>query len=155
MIAASRSLHLALLSVVLLLGACFQNFLEIRTVDTEQGVAFEVPHIGAGLREGQRYELLDLTVMKRDCRDDCTMWFVVREGAVAGGANLDSARIVYGREPAGMVLRTPARALQRGRYSVSATVQQYGASGDFMRSLSLDGVFSIHEGPSGNQRVGR
>jgi hypothetical protein len=81
------------------------------------------------------------------------MWFVVRESSARNNGNLDAARIVYGLEPGGMVLRTRAQALRPGSYTVSATVQQYDAAGEFIKSLSLDGVFSVYRDESGNQRV--
>ena len=55
----SRSLRYLLL-LVLLLCACFQRFIEIQTIATSRGIAFEVPEIDAGLKQGQVYELLDI-----------------------------------------------------------------------------------------------
>ncbi len=134
--------YLVLLSV-LLLGACFQKFEAVRAVETERGIAFEAPVIAAGSRQGQVYELLDFTVVKRDCERDCTMWFIVREPGPANGGQLEAGRIYYGVAPAGMAVRTPAKTLGPGSYSLSATVQQRDASGGFLKSLSLDGALSI------------
>jgi hypothetical protein len=137
----------------LLLSACFQRFIKIHTVEAGQGVAFEVQEIADGLKQGHVYEVLDLTVMRRNCEKDCTMWFIVRESSQAHSGNLDAARIVYGLEPQGMVLKAPAKTLEPGSYTVSATVQQYDATGKFIKSLSLDGDFSIYQDESGKQRV--
>lgn len=134
--------YLVLLSV-LLLGACFQKFEAVRAVETERGIAFEALAIAAGSREGQVYELLDFTVVKRDCERDCTMWFIVREPDRASGETLEAGRIYYGLAPGGMAVRTPAKTLGPGSYSISATVQQRDASGGFLKSLSLDGTLSI------------
>lgn len=141
--------------LTLLLCACFQRFEEIRVVETSQGIAFDVPKIEAGLKKGQVYELLDLTVMRRECEEDCTMWFVVRKSSQVRTENLESARIVYGLEPRGMDPRTRAKPLRPGSFSVSATVQQYDAAGQLITSLSLEGLFSIYQDESGNLRVTR
>jgi hypothetical protein len=148
-----RSLRYLLILLVLLLCACFQRFMEIQTIATSRGIAFEVPEIEAGLKKGQIYELLDLTVMKRDCQEDCTMWFIVRDPSEKNSGNLDAARIDYGFAPGGMVVRTPTKALRSGNYSISATVQQYDASSQFVKSLSLDGMLSLHRDESGNLKV--
>lgn len=146
--------YLALLSV-LLLGACFQKFEVVRAVETERGIAFEAPVIAAGSREGQVFELLDFTVVKRDCERDCTMWFIVREADPANGGQLEAGRIYYGLAPGGMAVRTPAKTLGPGSYSLSATVQQRDASGRFLKSLSLDGALSIRRDEPATPRASR
>ena len=151
----SRSLRYLVFLLVSLLCACFQRFTEVQTIVTDRGIAFEVPEIEAGLKKGQVYELLDLAVMKRDCAEDCTMWFIVREPSRTNSGNLDAARIYYGLAPAGTVVRTPAKALPPGRYSISATVQQRTASGEFVKSLSLDGTLSLHRDEPVNLRANR
>jgi hypothetical protein len=137
--------YLVLLSVLLLV-ACFQKFGAIRAVETERGIAFEAPDIAAGSREGRIHELLDFTVVKRDCERDCTMWFIAREPGRASGETLEAGRIYYGLAPGGMAVRTPAKTLGPGSYSISATVQQRDASGGFLKSLSLDGTLSVRRG---------
>jgi hypothetical protein len=148
-----RSLRPAPAIIALLLCACFQRVTEIRAVEASDGVAFEVRAIEAGLTDGRSFRLLDLTVTRRECDEDCTMWFIVRDTAQPDGGMLEAGRIVYGDPPGGMAVRTPARAFSRGSYAVSATVQQYDAAGALMRSLSLDGEFSIDQDGSGRQRV--
>jgi hypothetical protein len=134
-----------LLALLLLLvsTACYQRFHEIQAVETAQGVVFELPEVAAGMQKGHAYELLDLTVTKRDCTGQCTLWFLVRQTPSVGSANLESARIVYGIGPEGMEHRTRAQALPASSYAVAATVQQYDATGGLVDSLSMEGSFSV------------
>lgn len=152
-----RSRSLLVAPILLLVLACFQTFHEIRVVDTHEGVAFESKAVSEGLAKGSFYEVLDLTVMQRDCeRDDCTAWFVVRKGDAptpTTPGNLASGRIVYGVDLANMETRTPARALTPGHYTISATVNEYGRDGEPSDSLLLDGRFSIERSESGSPRV--
>lgn len=153
-----RLQHLLVVPLALLLLACFQRIDVIRAVDTTQGVAFESEEIEAGLKKGRLYELLDLTVMRLDCEGNCITWFLVRTGSSSASTsegNLEKAQIVYGLKPKGMDARTQAKDLEPGGYSVSATVQEYGADGKLINSLSLDGEFSIYLDTSGNPRVAR
>ena len=146
--------YLVLLAV-LLLGACFQKFEAVRAVETERGIAFEAPEIEVGLQKGQVFELLDFTVVKRDCERDCTMWFIVREPGHAKGGQLEEGRLYYGLAPAGMAVRTPAKTLGPGSYSLSANVQQRDASVRFLKSLSLDGALSIRSDESATPQTSR
>ena len=91
---------------------------------------------------------------KRACKAQCTMWFIVRDPSQTNSGKLAAARIDYGLAPLGMAVRTPAKALQLKSYSVSATVQQYDASGEFIKSLSLQRVFSLSQDASGDLGVG-
>jgi hypothetical protein len=146
------SIPLALL-LVAAAAACFTRFHEIRAVETAQGLAFDLTEVESGLRRGRAYELLDLTVTRRDCDDDCTAWLLVRETARVGETNLASPRIVFGVEPEGMEERTGPGDLAAGRYAVAATVQQYDASGELTDSLSMQGSFSLELDASGERRL--
>jgi hypothetical protein len=147
-----RRIPLALL-LVAAAAACFTRFYEIRAVETAQGIAFDLPEVESGLRRGRAYELLDLTVTRRDCDDQCMAWFLVRETARMGGANLGAPRIVFGAGPEGMEERTRAGDLAPGRYAVAATVQQYDAGGEMTDSLSMQGSFSLELDESGARRL--
>lgn len=144
--------YLTLLSV-LLLAACFQQFEAVRAIETKSGLAFEIPAMIAGLRQGQVYQLWDFTVVKHDCAGDCTMWFIVRQPDSTNGEPLKTARLYYGSVPAGMAARMPAKTLSPGRYSLSATVQQRDAADRFRKSLSLNGMLSIRQGESVTPQV--
>lgn len=146
--ASARSLGV----VLLLLCGCFQQLLEIRAVDTDDGVAFELPALADGMANQKRYELLDLMVTKLKCQSDCTLWSVVRAPG-PGIAPLNRARIAYGEPRPGTVLRTHAGSLTPGSYAVSATVQEVGAQGELVRSLVMDSTFEIARDSSGKLRV--
>lgn len=140
-------------ALAVLTAGCFKRMAPVRTVDTPQGVAFELAAVADGISEGRTHELLDLSVMRRDCQSDCAMWSVTRHAAGVGSANLKTSRLVYAQAPDGMAAQRPARALVPGRYSVSVTVQQYDSGKELVRSLSLEGQFAIQADGSGVLRV--
>lgn len=142
-----HGLPFLVLLAVLALWGCFQKLEPIHTLSTEEGVAFEMPEIAAGLAQGHSYRLLDLAVFKRNCTQSCAMWFVV--SGSSRGPVLDVARIVYGQRPPGTVTRNAAQELTVGTYSVSATIQQLDADGGLIRSISLDSEFSIRKEAAG------
>lgn len=146
-----RSVH-ALLALIFV-TACVERVTQLQVIQTKHGIAFVASNIEAGLRSGNRYEMLDLTVLKRDCSTDCTMWFLVRQSSTGDSQKLPSGRIDYSFTPPGMATRTAAKALKSGSYSLSATVQEQNATGEFIKSLTLHGVFSLAEGSSGNLRL--
>lgn len=147
-------LPLGLLLAVTAAAGCYQRFREIRAVETPDALVFQFPDVAAGQGQGQSYELLDLSVSKRDCQKDCTAWMLVREAASEGSANLTTGEVVYGVGPDGMERRTPAETLPPGDYIVDATVQQYDASGQFVDSLSMEGSFTLRSEVPGGQRTG-
>ena len=115
-------------------------------------VAFENGELAAGLHEGRTLTLLDLTVTRRDCEQDCTMWFVVRAAEPDAG-KLVAPRIVYGQAPSGMAARTPAKPLAPGSYAIGGTVQRHDPTGALEKSIMLDGTFAIEQDASGKRHV--
>jgi hypothetical protein len=144
----------ACLWLALLLPACPNEVSQIRAVAEDDGkrVVFEIDDAASGLREGKNMTLLDLQVMRRNCTQDCTMWFLVRTPEPKAG-RLGDHRIAYGNAPGGMTARTSARPLEPGSYAVGATLQRYGSSGQLEDSITLDGVFAIDLDASGQRRV--
>jgi hypothetical protein len=66
---------------------------------------------------------------------------------------LTGPRITYGEPVPGTVIRTPARALAPGIYTVGATVQEYGSDAELVRSLSTMGDFEVYRDGAGKLRA--
>jgi hypothetical protein len=143
---------LGLAAVISLVCGCFSQFFPIHVVDTKEGVAFELPEMADGLSSKHRYELLDLRVTTRGCSSYCTFWDIARP-LESGTVYLDRARIVYGTPVPGTVARTPAQSLSAARYTVAATVQEYGSRGELVRSLSMRKEFDVYQDDAGKLRV--
>jgi len=130
---------------------CYQRFDAIRAVETKDGLAFEFPEVADGLSDKRGYEVLDLMVTSSGCGSYCTQWDIVSPPGPRN-ANMVGARIRYGEAVPGTVIRTPARALKPGIYTVGATVQEYGPDGELVRSLSTMGDFEVYRDDSGRLR---
>ena len=139
---------------LLLVCGCFQRFFPILAVETNDGIAFELPEVSDGLSDKRRYELLDLTVAKRGCSSDCTVWDVVSAPG-PGSTYLTGARITYGEALPGAVIRTAPRDLVPGVYTISATVQEYGAGAELVRSLDTMGDFELYRNGAGKLHARR
>lgn len=144
--------HCLSFMLTLLVSGCYQRILPIRAVDGQHGVAFQLSEVEAGLAAKRKYELLDITVTKRGCTSDCEIWSVVRK-AGPGITDFRGVLVSYGGSLAGTQVRVPARPLEPGGYAVSATIQEYAASGDLARSLSLDSEFDIQRDSAGTLHV--
>lgn len=140
------------LFLLLLVWSCYQRFLPVVAVETEEGIAFLLPEVADGLSDKRKYELLDLLVTTRGCGSYCTFWDIVSAPGPRN-AYLTGARISYGSAVPGTVVRTPARALTPGIYTVGATVQEYGADAGLVRSLSTLGDFEVYRDGSGKLRA--
>jgi hypothetical protein len=142
------------IGVALSLLGCPKRANEVRAVEVPEGdgVAFEIDAVAAGLRERRTMILLDFTVLRLDCEEDCTMWFLVGESDATAG-RLANHVISYGTAPSGMIARTAAKPLRTGSYTIGGTLQRQDSSGRLEKSILLVGTFVIEPGESGRNRV--
>jgi hypothetical protein len=147
-------LAIVVITCALSLLGCSKQASEVRAVKAPEGdgVAFEIDAVAAGLRDQRTMILLDFTVMRLDCKEDCMMWFIVGEPNAAAG-RLTKHVMRYGFAPEGMTARTVARVLEPGSYTIGGTLQRQDSSGALEKSILLVGTFAIERDQSGRNHV--
>lgn len=140
------NIWLMLTCVIFLTTGC-QSTKKFDVYLTEGQLTFGNKQIVNEVLKGRGYMLSDIEVKRLDCKKDCVMWSMVREGNSIDATPADMraimGEILYGRRTAGMVERVKAKNLVAGEYVVTATLEVARSKRRSKGSLSLRRRFGI------------